>query len=192
MAVARYEGRRELVVQEANVIGTTWLRASLLPEAHQQVVRDLLREYVDVRLRTQAAIGDRTVVVDWLRRGAEIQSQLWRHAEAVAREAPSVMTVTFVTALNHLIDTDAERTASARNQIPAGVFLILLVVAAVGCSLSAYASGSYGKRSSFTSVLLPLLISVVILLILDLTHERQGFISVSQQPLVDLQRSIRQ
>lgn len=191
MAVARYDSRRELVVKEANAIGTTWLRASLLPEAHRQAVRDLLGEYVDVRLRTQAAIGDQPVVAEGLRRSAEIQSRVWQHADAAAREAPSAITATFVTTLNDLIDTDAERTAASRNHIPAGVLVILVVVAAVGCSISAYASGSYGVRSSFTSALLPLLISIVFLLIFDLTHERQGFIAVSQQPMIDLQRSIR-
>jgi hypothetical protein len=191
MAVARYDSRRELVVKEANAIGTTWLRANLLPDAHRQAVRDLLGEYVDLRLRTQAAIGDEQVVAEGLRHGAEIQSRAWQHAEAAAREAPSAITATFVTTLNELIDTDAERTAASRNRIPAGVLVVLVVVAAVGCSISAYASGSYGARSSFTSALLPLLISIVFLLIFDLTHEHQGFIVVSQQPMVELQRSIR-
>ena len=50
MALERYDKRRILVIQEANAIGTTFLRASLLPEAHQAPVEDLLRRYLDLRL----------------------------------------------------------------------------------------------------------------------------------------------
>ena len=93
--------------------------------------------------------------------------------------------------LNQLIDTDAERVAAARNQIPAGVWLILIAVAGISCWTSAYAAGCDGVRSTFTSVLLPLTVILVLLLIFDLTHERQGIIGISQQPLVDLQTLFR-
>ena len=108
-----------------------------------------------------------------------------------ASEAPNDITATFVEAVNQLIDTDKERRAASRTRIPSGVWLILLVVSGVGCYMSAYAAGSQGVRSTFTSVLLPLLISVVILLIFDLTNEQVGIISISQQPLMDLQNSMR-
>jgi hypothetical protein len=190
MAVSRYEARRELVVREANAIGTTWLRASLLPEEHMAPVKSLLRDYVDLRLETYRAAREPERLGEGIRRGAEIQSRLWQHAEASAREAPTPITETFITTLNELIDIDAERIAAARNQIPAGVWLILVVVAAAGCWTSGYAAGSYSVRTPLTGVLLPLLISIVILLIFDLAHGRQGVISVSQQSLIDIQNSI--
>jgi hypothetical protein len=71
------------------------------------------------------------------------------------------------------------------------VWLILLVVAVVGCCTSAYAAGIDGFRSPLKNTLLPLLVSAVILLIFDLANERRGVISVRQQPLIDLQNSIR-
>lgn len=190
MAVDRYETRRTLVVKEANVIGTTWLRGGLLPEAHRQPVRDLVRDYVDLRVRSHVALRDPALMAEGIRRSQEIQSKLWEHAEAAAVEAPNDITATFVATLNDMIDTDAERVAASRTRIPAGVWLILVVVAAVGCWTSAYSAGAAGVRSPLTSMLLPLLITVVILLIFDLTNERRGIIDVSQQPLMDLQSSI--
>jgi hypothetical protein len=191
MAVERYSVRRDLVVKEANAIGATWLRAGLLPETRRDEARRLLSDFVDVRLRTHTLARDPIQLVEGLRRSAEIESKLWQHAEASAREAPTAVTATFIATLNQLIDTDAERVAAARNQIPAGVWLILTAVAGTSCWTSAYAAGHDGVRSIFTSVLLPLTVILVLLLIFDLTHERQGIIGISQQPLVDLQTLFR-
>ena len=191
MGVERYDRRRELVLQDANTIGTTWLRASLLPEGYRQAVRDLLREYVDLRIRAQQEARDPGRLAEDLRRSAEIKTKLWAQAEAAAREAPNDITATFIDTLNEMIDTDAERLGAWRNRIPSGVWVILMVVAGVGCWTTAYAAGADGVRSPLTNVMLPLLITVVILLIFDLTHERGGMVDVSQQPLLDLQNSIR-
>jgi hypothetical protein len=191
MAVERYSVRRDLVVKEANAIGTTWLRAGLLPEARRDEARRLLSDFVDVRLRTHALARDPIQLVEGLRWSAEIESKLWQHAEASASEAPTAVTATFIATLNQLIDTDVERVAAARNQIPAGVWLILTAVAVISCWTSAYAAGYDGVRTTFTSVLLPLTVTLVLLLILDLTHERRGIIGISQQPLVDLQTLFR-
>jgi hypothetical protein len=188
MAVERYSVRRDLVVKEANAIATTWLRAGLLPQPRRREAKRLLQRFVDVRLRLYAAAGDSLRVADALRLGAEIELQLWHDAEESANEAPNVVSVAFITALNQLIDTDAERIAAARNQVPGGVWMLLVVVAAIGCWTSAYAAGCSQVRSRLTSVLLPLIVSMVILLIVDLTHESRGSVGISQQPLIDLQR----
>lgn len=191
MGVSRYELRRDLVLKEANAIGTTWLRAGLLPEAQRGPVKELLRRYVDVRVRTQARGSDMAQVAEGLRQSAEIESEIWRHAEAAAKEAPTPITATFIVTLNEMIDTDAERITAHRNTIPAGVWYMLLVVAASGCLTSAYGSGAQGARSAFTSLFLPLLISVVIVLIFDMMNTHQGVVSIDQQPMLDLQRSMQ-
>jgi hypothetical protein len=190
MAVNRYDTRRDLVVKEANTIGTSWLRAGLLPEAHRAPVKDLLRRYVDVRLKYEALSRDPHKLAEGLRISAELQNELWKHAEAVAT-TPTPITVTFITALNELIDTDAERIAAARNQIPTGVWVLLVIVAGFGCFTTSYGSGAHGARSLFTNISLPLMITIVITLVFDLTHARQGVIGISQQPLIDLQTSIQ-
>jgi hypothetical protein len=190
MAVSRYDTRRTLVVKEANAIGTTWLRAGLLPEAQRAPVRDLLHRYINVRLKYEPLIREPAQLAEGLRLSGELQKALWQHAETAAA-TPTPVTATFITALNEVIDTDAERIAAARNQIPAGVWVILIIVAGFGCFTTSYGSGAHGARSIFTNLFLPVLITTVVTLIFDLTHTRQGIIGISQQPLIDLQSSIQ-
>ena len=71
-----------------------------------------------------------------------------------------------------------------------GLLGLLIIVAASGCFISGYGSGAQGARSLFTMAFLPALITVVILLVFDLTHSHQGIIVISQQPLIDLQNSM--
>jgi hypothetical protein len=191
MAVDRYDNRRGLVLKEAQTVKTAWLRGSLLADEHRHTVKHLLHAYVAVRIVSPEAQRNPPLLQQALKESREIQTKLWHHAEAAAGGAPNDITATFIETLNELIETDTARVAASRNRIPSGVWLILLTVAAVGCWTSTYAAGAGGTRSPLTSVLLPLLISVVILLIFDLTNERHGLISVSQQPLIDVQNSMR-
>jgi hypothetical protein len=120
-----------------------------------------------------------------------MQTELWKHATEAAKEAPNDITASFIESLNETIDTDAERIAAMRAGIPGGVWLLLIVVAAFGCVTTSYGAGAEGARTKLGSVFLPLLITVVIVLIFDISHPRVGLIRISQQPLVDLQQSIQ-
>jgi hypothetical protein len=191
MAVNRYETRREMVLKEANAIGTAWLRAGLLPEAQGAATKNLFRRFVETRLKYQKLSDDPAQLAEGLRLSAEIENQLWQHAEAAAQAAPTPITATFINALNEMIDTDAERIDASRNRIPEAVWLLLVLVAAFGCLTSAYGSGAQGARSGFTSALLPMLITIVIIFIFDLLHTHQGIVSISQQPLLDLLQSMQ-
>ena len=188
MAAERYDSRRTLVMEEANAIQAAWLRAGMLPDAHRLPVRSLLRRYVEVLLRPDVAIGNGGPVS--ARPESSMQRELWQHAEASAAEAANDITATFVEALNEVIALDRQRLAAARNRIPASVWAILLVVAGVGSYITAYANGADAPHSAFATVLLPVLLGVVILVIIDLTNEQRGVISVSQQPLIDLLDSL--
>lgn len=191
MAVSHFDARRGLVLKEANAIGTTYLRASLLGERHVGPVQDLLRRYAEVRLKYQALADDPAKAAEGLRLFAGIQRELWQHATAAAKEAPNDITATFIVALNETIDVDAERIAAGRARIPAGVWLLLIIVAASGCFITSYGAGGEGERSALGGVFLPLLFIVVIVLVYDISQPRQGMITVSQQPLVDLLHSIQ-
>ena len=191
MAVQRYDTRRRLVVQEANAIGSTYLRASLLPDAHQTAVKDLLRRYLDLRLKYWPQVDDPAKFAEGKRLLAEIEGELWKHATEASREASNDITATFIESLNRLIDTDAERNAAIRGGIPSGVWLLVVMVAAFGCVTTSYRAGSEGARSKLVSVFLPLLITVVIILIFDISHSRVGLIKVDQESLLDLQQTIQ-
>jgi hypothetical protein len=191
MSVGRYEARRALVLDEANAIETTYLRAAFLPDDHKADVEDLLRRYVIVRLQFYGAGANRSGQAESRYAASEIQSELWAHAVAASKEVPTPLTATFVTALNETIDLDATRENALRTHVPGAVWLLLLIVAMSGCGVVGYSSGCSGVRSRFTNSLLPLLIAVVITLIADLDRPRGGLIGISQQPLLDAQQSLQ-
>jgi len=133
LAAGRFDLRRELVLKEANAIGTTYLRASLLPPAHVEPVEELLRRYVDRRLEFYPKVTDPASFAAEMEKSRAIQKELWRHATAASREAPTPITAAFVTALSETIDTEAQRVEAGRARIPAAVWFLLLIVAACGC-----------------------------------------------------------
>jgi hypothetical protein len=190
MEVNLYQNRRDLILQEANSIGTTFLRASLLPETHRASVQDLLRRYVNLRLEFYKAGADVAQQNDAEQSAAEIQRELWAHTVEAARESPTPTVATFINSLNETIDFDATRLNALRTRVPAPVWLLVLGVAIGGCCATGYAAGSSGARSSFSDVVLPLLIAVVITLIADIGRPRSGLIRINQQPMLDLQTNL--
>jgi len=190
MEVTLYQNRRDLILQEANSIGTTFLRASLLPESHHASVQDLLRRYVNVRLDFYKAGNDVAKQTDAEQRAAEIQRELWVHAIQASKESPTPIVATFINSLNETIDLDDTRLHALRTRVPGPVWLLVLGVAIGGCCTTGYAAGSSGARGSFSDVVLPLLIAVVITLIADIGRPRGGLIRINQQPMFDLQTNL--
>jgi len=191
MAASRYETRRELVVQEANAIGTTYLRAALLPDSQRKQVEDSLRRYVEVRIAFYEAGEDDQRLAVAEQESAVLQKEVWNTAVAAGKEAPSPLTATFITSLNETIDLDATRVNALRSQVPGAVWLLVMAVATCGCCASGYAAGSSGVRNGFANLVLPILVAIVITLIADLDRPRGGLIGIKQQPLLDLRETIR-
>jgi uncharacterized membrane protein len=191
MALGRYESRRDLVLQEANAIGTAYLRASLLPGTHQKAVEDLLRRYVALRIPLYEPETDPARLSTLEAQSSTVQRELWAQLVGAARESPTPITATFVTALNEMIDLDASRVHALRSHVPGAAWLIVIIVAAVGIYVSGYAAGISQVPSAFSTLLLPLLLAVVITLISDLDAPRQGLIGITKQPLLDLQQSLQ-
>lgn len=183
-----FQTKRQVLLEEANAIGTTYLRADLLTESHRGTVRDLLREYVDVRLEV-ARTGD---VEAAMARSEELHAKLWAEAMAGAAEQPnSPMVGLFIQSLNEVIDLHATRLQVAvRSRIPVSIWMALFVVAAMGLGSMGYQAGLSGSSRSIAVVAVAFAFSVVVWLITDLDRTREGLLRISQHAMVDLQRSI--
>lgn len=188
MAASRHDARRQAVLDEANAIGTTWLRARLLPQPQQAKVARLLREYVDVRLRSV----EKGQAAKCIARSEELQDQLWSQATTAAEKTPgSIMTGLFIQSLNEVIDRHAQRLfVGARSRIPVSIWYLLLALALVGMAAVGYQAGLSATRRSPAMLLLVVAFAAVLLLIADLDRPQEGFLKVGQEALVDLQRSI--
>lgn len=191
MAANRYETRKQLVVDEANAIGTAALRAELVPAPHSARLRGLLREYIDRRLEYVAAVQDESRIASAVREAERIQSELWKAAKACSEAAPTPVTALLVEALNDVIDLSALRLHSLRDHVPEPVILFLMAVAVAAAGLVGHCMGIRGRRSLWTSVTVPSIVVVFLVLTLDLDRPRRGVITVSQQPMLDLQQQLR-
>lgn len=189
LAAQRFDTRRQVLLDEANAIGTTYLRAAMLPR-HEEEIRALLRNYVDVRL---SAVQPGAAVSDGIRQSEALQNRLWDRAVALARDDPgSIVVGLFVQSLNDLIDLHAKRvTAGVRNRIPGAIWLALFSVAALSLGAMGYHAGLVRTSRSLAIVAVGLTFTVVIGLVADLDNPREGFLNVSQQALLDLRESMK-
>ena len=187
MAASRFETRRELVLEEANAIGTTYLRAALLPEPHRTEIRTMLREYVDLRLE---AVQPETIMAA-LARSEELQGRLWEQAVSVAEKSPTPITGLFIQSLNDVIDLHAKRvTMGARNRIPFTIWAALYFTAIFTMAGVGYYSGLTCTTRTLATLALVLTFSGILWLIADLDRPQQGLLRVSQQAMIDLRNSI--
>lgn len=188
MASDRFDARRKLNVDEANTIGTTYLRAGYLDEPYHTTIRDLLREYAPLQVFSQ----NTEVTQVNLERSRELLNQLWQQAEALARQNPeSEMIALFIESLNEMIDTHETRmVASIYARVPETILYVLIIGSILTVGMIGYNSGLQERRSLTGAVVLVVIMAVVITLIIDLDRPRDGLLVVSQQSYIDLQEAM--
>jgi hypothetical protein len=189
MAVARYDLRRRLVIDEANAIGTTFLRSKLMPASESAEFAGLLRQYVDVRV-AYAARTKLNELFEARVQDGRLQRQLWLQAAAFAVRERSVNASLLLQSLNQSIDLEATRWASFWGRVPPSVICINMLIAMLAAALLGYGFGLIGKRHILSIVLLAFSITGVLSVIVDLDRPWQGLIIVSQQPMIDLQKQL--
>ena len=191
VALSRFEARREGVLNEANAIGTTALRARLLPAPHSQECLKLLREYVQVRLDITQKIPSPLELKEALARSNAIQEALWMQAkEVAAKNNGMVPTGLFIQSLNEMIDDHEKRLIALISGVPNIVLVVLYLIAMVAGAFSGYAAGVEAQRARGPMYVAIGLFIAVILLIQDLDRPTGGFITASQQPMQDVAGSI--
>lgn len=190
MANARYETRKDLVLEEANNLGTASLRTDLLDEPWRSRSREILlryvRERVDFYSNTETARDNESFRL-LLGTVSSQHAGLWQQAvEAAASDPHDHMVALYIDALNAVIDIHSSRIAASRNHVPETT-LLLLGVLAIGCAMSIGQScGIAGHRHLGSTTAFCLLIVLVIVVIMDLDRPRRGWIQVPQTPLVEL------
>lgn len=186
LALQRYELRRDLVIQEANALGTTWLRLALLDAGDQARLRPLMRSYVDARIAFGAA-GNADEIAAANRRTDAVQQRLWQDAAvALAPARSTVLAALVLGPLNESIDLAGARKAQRDASIPARLLRVLLGYALVSAAMIGYQRGRF--RAASTVILL--LFTLAGTVILDLDRPTTGGILEPQTPMLDLQRSI--
>jgi hypothetical protein len=182
MVLPRFDERRQLVIDEANAIGTTMLRAEMLPEPERSKSLELLRQYAVVR-KDFATVGPERS----LQPTKALQTQLWQQAIAVTQTSQTAVIATYILTLNETIDVSEKRLASFENRVPRSVWMIIVIVAV----FQAFAGGFSLKRKLWFSLLAaPLVVAVVMALIADLDSPHTGLIHVEQNAMERLVKDV--
>ena len=177
-AGARFDIRRNLVAQEANTIGTAYLRLDLLPEEAQPALRDVFREYLRSRLAVYQAIPDIKAVKAALERSAALQSKVWSDAVDAARGSGPAEKTLVLSSLNEMIDITTIRTVALITHPPAGVFALLVLTVIVSSALAGYTVSASGIRDWVSPIAFALVLGAAIYVILDYEFPRMGLVRV--------------
>ena len=188
LAAGRFSDRVQLIVREANAIGTAYLRCDLLPDQRRDQVRQMLRDYTAQRI----AYYDRreeNEAREAIQQSEALHAQMWPIVADAAKATPGIANV-LLPAFNEVIDLHGARLAASRRHLPVMVTVLLLACSLVSVASVGYGCGVAGKRNFVLTTALAFLIAGVLWAIIDMDHPRKGLIRVGQEPMLDLQRII--
>lgn len=187
LAISRFDARREMVVSEANAIGTAWLRAGLAAGQQDRELQQAITRYTDVRLGLSTGRNAATVE----RETAQAQAMVWAALERTIAKAPPALVNSTVMAVNEMFDAASSRKAERAAKIPARVLELLVLYAIMSAGIVGYVMSASGRRHRVVTSILFVLLALAITLILDLDRPRDGSVLVSQQPMLDARAAMR-
>jgi hypothetical protein len=193
-ATSRFNTRRALIVDEANALGTAWLRIDLAPAAEQPALRDLFRRYFDNRLAVYTSLPDIEAAKAELARGGERQGALWSRAVEVGRQpGGEAVQRALLPALNEMFDIATTRTRAAFTHTSPVIIGFLLVVVLLSGVLAGHAMSASKRRRMSHRLLFAAVTAATMYLIFDLEYPRFGFIRVDadDQVLIELRASMK-
>lgn len=187
-ALTRFSARQDLIVAEANAVGTAWLRADILPQPHRDAMRQALHSYTDARLELFASsdASRRDALIEGVNRA---HARAWAVAVEVVAARPE-LTVPTLPPLNEVADLLGAQNAARQRHIPNLIMAVLLA-----CACGSVASVGFGlvfidRRTHLPAIVLVLLIAASLWLIIDMDYPRLGLIRIDGQPLIDLKQSL--
>jgi hypothetical protein len=189
MAITRYDQRKNLEEEEANAIGTAYVRADLLPSADAARVRALLKEYLDVRIEFYETREPQRLP-DIAARRAKLQADLWTIVQRAATAQPSAVIALAVSGMNDVLNAQGYTQAAWWNRIPPAAWLLMIIIAVCSNVLIGY--GTHRTKARWLLLfVLPLVVSISFFLIADIDSPRGGVIHVLPQNMKSLAQSLR-
>jgi hypothetical protein len=187
MAVNRYDLRKNYEEQEANAIGTAFVRADLLPSAEAAKVRALLIRYLDARILKYGE-RDPQRLREMSAQTARLQSELWSAVTGPATAQPTPVNALVLAGMNDVLNSQGYTQAAWWNRIPVEAWALLIIIAFFCNVLIGY--GAQGK-SALLLAILPFALSISLSLIADIDSPRGGLIRVHPQNLENLAASFK-
>jgi hypothetical protein len=191
MATSRFEARKTLIQDEVTVIGSTYLRAKLLPSDLRGKMSALLKDYVSARIEFMRAGTDEKLLKAASESSRTIEDQLWNLAATAETQGEATAAMNLVIqSLTDVYNVNEKRRAAQDNHVPATVINLLFVVAIGALGLIAYSYGLSHRRRHGSTAVFAILIAMVFTIILDLDQPRSGFIRVGEESMLRLQEDL--
>jgi hypothetical protein len=187
MATTRYDQRKTLEEEEANAIGTEYIRVDFLPAQDSARVQALLRQYAGLRIRFYTT-RNQTDLQSIDAETSKLQSQLWTIVASAAKLQPTPLTALASSGMNDVLNAKGYTQAAWWNRIPIAAWTLMFLIAALSNVLLGY--GMHGK-GTVLAVILPLAVSISFFLIADIDSPRAGVIRVRPQNLYALADSLK-
>jgi hypothetical protein len=191
LAVGRYDTRRAEVVNDANAIGTAYLRAQTLPEPMRSRSLSLIMRYTDVELHLSHAVPGSAAANQTVAEGSALQRQLWSlAAQAVQQQPVATAPRLYEQSLNDMIDEQTVRVAGLSNRVPTEVLLLEIIGAAIALALLGLHVGVLG-RGMVAVLLAAAVVSMLLYVTFDLDRPTRGLIQVPDTPIAQLRASMK-
>lgn len=189
---SRFSEIKHVALDEANAIGTAFIRADLLPDAERAEVRQLLQDYVDLRIDAVESNAE-VQVKKAIDASEKLQGDLWSRATAIADQRPTPISALFVQSLNEVIDIHAKRITLVHHyRLPGTIWMVLYGLAILAMAMGGYDTGMSGSRRTVSITLAAALaFSVVFTLVITLDRPHQHLSTATQAAMIDLQEDIR-
>lgn len=188
-AASRFEERRHLIVEEANDIGTAYLRIDLLAAEDQPAMRELFKQYTEQRLKSYREIRNFESITANQAASAAMQLDIWRAAITAGKNpsASADATKLLLPALNAMIDITTTRTVAGRNHPPIAIYYLLFGLSLIAAMLIGYGTAPNKGRIWLHKAAFALVITTTIYIIIDLEYPRLGLIRIDadDQILID-------
>jgi hypothetical protein len=191
MATSRFEARKKLIQDEVTVIGSTYLRAKLLPSDLRGKMSTMLKDYVSARIEFMRAGTDEKLLEAASESSRMIEDQLWNLAAAAEAQGEATAAMNLVIqSLTDVYNVNEKRRAEQDDHVPATVINLLFVVAIGALGFIAYSYGLGHRRRHGSTAIFAILIAMVFTITLDLDQPRSGFIRVGEESMLRLQEDL--
>ncbi|MBV9361837.1 MAG: DUF4239 domain-containing protein [Betaproteobacteria bacterium] len=194
-ALSRFDTRRVQAVDEANAIGTAYLRIDLVPAAAQPKLRDTMRAYTDARIATYKKLPDIAAARAEVERSQALQSEIWQQAVAATqlKDARLGSDILLLPAVNAMFDISSVRLAATQIHPPTIVYIMLIALALASALLAGYQSAADKDYDWIHKLGFAAIVSLTVYVILDIEYPRLGLVRLDaiDQLLVDVRASMK-
>jgi hypothetical protein len=188
-AATRFINRQDIVVKEANALGTAYLRADAVAEPQRGELKAALKEYTADRVALLSR-GGRDQIEPLLAKVDGLHQRMWRSAIDATHDNAPLMAVV-LPPLNEVIDLHAVHLAMARRHLPTPIMALLLGTALIGLAMVGFGNGRVGRRFSALDSVYGVVLAVALWMTIDLDYPGIGLIRVSNVPVVETLRAMQ-